>query len=79
MYYLWCNFFKQFNISTFYLGNESIKMDNHKRNDNNIWHCGLQQRDFVLLIIYDMYAKIAGALPIAQNYLTRKENVHVKH
>ena len=39
----------------------------------------LQQRDFVLLIIYDMYAKIAGALPIAQNYLTRKENVHVKH
>ena len=41
--------------------------------------CGLQQRDFVLLIIYDMYAKIAGALPIAQNYLTRKENVHVKH
>ena len=43
------------------------------------YYCGLQQRDFVLLIIYDMYAKIAGALPIAQNYLTRKENVHVKH
>ena len=39
----------------------------------------LQQRDFVLLIIYDMYAKMARALPIAQNYLTRKENVHVKH
>ena len=37
------------------------------------------KRDFVLLIIYDMYAKITGALPIAQNYLTRKENVHVKH
>ena len=51
---------------------------NHKRNDKQHF-CGLQERDFVLLIIYDMYAKIAGALPIAQNYLTRKENVHVKH
>ena len=46
---------------------------------NNILRCELQKIDFVLLIIYDMYAKIAGALPIAQNYLTRKENVHVKH
>ena len=73
MYCLWCNFFKQLNINTFYLGNESVKMVNYKR------HCGLQERDFVLLIIYVMYAKIAGALPIAQNYLTRKENVHVKH
>ena len=44
---------------------------------NNILR--VAKRDFVLLIIYDMYAKMSRALPIAQNYLTRKENVHVKH
>ena len=86
MYHVICGvtYFRQFNINTLSLGNESIRKVNHKRNDKqhlarNTYHSRLQERYFVLLIIYNMDAKIAGTLPIAQNYLTRKENVHVKH